>query len=47
MKAMMNSATTPRTTILPLTTSGLGMTFWLCLLAACQRREWRCFYGKE
>jgi hypothetical protein len=47
MKAMLNCAATQRTTILPLTTSGFGMTFWLCLLPAYQRREWHCFYGKE
>jgi hypothetical protein len=47
MKSMMNSTATPPTTILPLTTSGFGVAFWLCLLATFQRREWRCFYGKE
>jgi hypothetical protein len=47
MKDMMNSAATQRKAILPLTTSGFGMTFWLCLLAAYPRREWRCFSGKE
>jgi hypothetical protein len=48
MKGVMNSeAGRQRTAILRLTTSGFGMTLWLCLLPAYQRQEWRCFYGKE